>query len=753
MAALPSRAATSTLNSAKVTQIQNSVLLQEGQPSANTVERPATVGDMVVGTRTLVTGKQSRAELLFNDDTIARLGANSIFSFKPGSRDIDLKSGFLLLHTPKGHGGAKITTPTAAASVLGTTIMMSALPDGGMKLVVLEGTASITQNGVTQMVGAGQLVFITKEQGMSPPINIDLGKLVASSGLINNLTGSIGSENLINEAISTQTEKIADGQLQNSGITIGGDQNGLKVVNNGSDLEAAIKNLTNLDINQSNNPPAPSNIEDVITGVLHLTSDFTIDYNSNGEGLALIKDSLDQVVLMGINDLKGTTSFVVDRLLLTSKPQKINQDGVLNLSFVATGKSVDYVNSFNAIIFDHFTDEGGDNNNQQTSGPTSLFFGTSRGGVQVLNSTIHSDGFMNFGAFGGNDGETGNNSGNVDISESVLGRIKGNGESEVANSTKGILLESNAGNVQVTDKSTLLTGSSAPAFLGEGQNNPEGIFLAALQGNVNVTDSLISTRSDFVEMINYDGQQLNYPGGTPGQGIYISANNSAVIDNSTLQAQSEATITGQPYPGGNFASNGSPIQVLVYGAQGQISVLNNSKIDSAIGSSAGPIMLSADQKSGKIKIDNSILNAASTSGATAPVSVVAHVVDLTNVKITGSTVAIGNFDHSATINFHGDSNYIYTNTGTDGFFRNGTQTGNVQVGTIGQTGLQTVTPTTPVGGITGGGNSGAIIIGNGNITGGATVIGNGNITGGGTVITTGNFHGNVPIIVSGRPLN
>src|SRR5204862_331177 len=206
------------------------------------------------------------------------------------------------------------------------------------------------QNGITQTVGAGQLVFITKEQGMSPPINIDLSKLVASSSLINNMTGGIGSESLINEAISVQTEQIADGQLENSGIVIGGDQNGLNVVNNTSDTQAAIEDLTD-DLHLTPPPPPPpSSIEDIITGVVQLTNDHTIDYNSNGEGLAVITDAQEQIALMGVNDLEGTVSFAADRLLLTGgTPHEINGDGVLNLNFFASGESVDYVTSFNAI--------------------------------------------------------------------------------------------------------------------------------------------------------------------------------------------------------------------------------------------------------------------------------------------------------------------------------------------------------------------------------------------------------------------
>ena len=39
----------------------------------------------------LKTGPQSRAELVAEDETVTRVGANTIFSFDPASRTIDLR--------------------------------------------------------------------------------------------------------------------------------------------------------------------------------------------------------------------------------------------------------------------------------------------------------------------------------------------------------------------------------------------------------------------------------------------------------------------------------------------------------------------------------------------------------------------------------------------------------------------------------------------------------------------------------------
>ena len=56
------------------------------------------------------TGVESRAELTFTDLTITRLGANTIFSFKRGARELDLTSGAILLEVPPNKAPVKVST-------------------------------------------------------------------------------------------------------------------------------------------------------------------------------------------------------------------------------------------------------------------------------------------------------------------------------------------------------------------------------------------------------------------------------------------------------------------------------------------------------------------------------------------------------------------------------------------------------------------------------------------------------------------
>src|SRR6266536_928477 len=105
------------LKEARVTQVVNDVklLLQQAAP------RPAVVSDLVRHGTAVRTGTQSRSELTFADLTITRLGANKIFTFDEGTRQMNLIDGAILFQVPKGSGGATIRTVGVTAAITGTT--------------------------------------------------------------------------------------------------------------------------------------------------------------------------------------------------------------------------------------------------------------------------------------------------------------------------------------------------------------------------------------------------------------------------------------------------------------------------------------------------------------------------------------------------------------------------------------------------------------------------------------------------------
>ncbi len=150
--------------------------------------RPATVNELVEPGNAVRTGIDSRAELLFADQTITRLGANSHFAVSSGTREISLSKGSVLLQVPKGAGGAKIQTSAVTAAITGTTILFE-IVNGIVKLTVLEGTCAIVLKndllGRETVVTAGQQVRFSVNATQIPrPRRISLRALFRNSPLL-----------------------------------------------------------------------------------------------------------------------------------------------------------------------------------------------------------------------------------------------------------------------------------------------------------------------------------------------------------------------------------------------------------------------------------------------------------------------------------------------------------------------------------------------------------------------------------------
>ncbi len=123
-----------TLKEASINQIFNEVRVIDPATGA----RPAKLGDRVTGRTAVRTGVKSRSELVFDDLTVTRLGANTSFSFSEGTRKMRLSEGTMLLQVPKKAGGATITTAAVTAAITGTTVLWSTLPNQYIKFIVLE---------------------------------------------------------------------------------------------------------------------------------------------------------------------------------------------------------------------------------------------------------------------------------------------------------------------------------------------------------------------------------------------------------------------------------------------------------------------------------------------------------------------------------------------------------------------------------------------------------------------------------------
>src|SRR4051812_45085717 len=95
---LPVWCGAADLKESKFTQVVNDVKVIA---AADKTQKAATVNEMFKMPDMILTGPASRAELVAEDKTITRVGANTIFSFDAATRTIGLEKGTLLFHSPK----------------------------------------------------------------------------------------------------------------------------------------------------------------------------------------------------------------------------------------------------------------------------------------------------------------------------------------------------------------------------------------------------------------------------------------------------------------------------------------------------------------------------------------------------------------------------------------------------------------------------------------------------------------------------
>ena len=186
------------LQEARVTQVVNDVklLLEQAAP------RPAAISDLVRHGTAVRTGTQSRSELTFADLTITRLGANTIFSFKEGTREMNLIDGAILFQVPKGSGGATIRTVGVTAAITGTTGIAEFHPATTShpqlsKWLCLEGTFHLyLPNGQSVELGPGKMVT-ADGKSFSKVSTFDIAKLVSTSLFFTGFDQPLASMNLI----------------------------------------------------------------------------------------------------------------------------------------------------------------------------------------------------------------------------------------------------------------------------------------------------------------------------------------------------------------------------------------------------------------------------------------------------------------------------------------------------------------------------------------------------------------------------
>src|SRR4051812_46051201 len=204
------------LTEARVTKIIRDVHVTD--PAKGT--HPAAIDERITEEIGLKTGVKSRSELLFQDNTLTRIGPETSFSFTAGTRDLTLREGTMLIQVPKGLGGAKIRTAAVTAAITGTTIMVQYTPAKQIRVLVLEGSLRLSVNntfGNSVLLHPGRMVIMRPDAKRIPdPVTVDLRQVMRTSSLVKMAKkgeSDLPSVELIAREIGEQERERATGQL------------------------------------------------------------------------------------------------------------------------------------------------------------------------------------------------------------------------------------------------------------------------------------------------------------------------------------------------------------------------------------------------------------------------------------------------------------------------------------------------------------------------------------------------------------
>ncbi len=185
--------AQSTLTWARVELTRNDVQLY-----TNGRSRAAKVSDVLGLNDALSTASRSRAELRFNDGSLARIGESAVFRFTPNTRNFRLSNGTVLLLIPPGQGRTTIQTPNAVTGIHGSALFVRFVPETNTTII-----GALTNNPAGPMVAfnqdgsaqqslyAGEMAVLQAD-GTLNLFSFDLDEFYATSDLIKGL----GIENL-----------------------------------------------------------------------------------------------------------------------------------------------------------------------------------------------------------------------------------------------------------------------------------------------------------------------------------------------------------------------------------------------------------------------------------------------------------------------------------------------------------------------------------------------------------------------------
>lgn len=203
--------AQSALTWARVELTRNQVqLFTNGQ------SRRARVSDVLGIGDALRTARSARAELRFNDGSLARIGESAVFQFTPNTRNFRLSNGTVLLLIPPGQGRTTIQTPNAVTGIHGSALFVRFIPEtkttiiGALTNNPAGPMMAFNQDGSAQQpLYAGEMAVL-QEDGTLELFSFDLDEFYATSDLVADLQLDDPDASTGDAAIDAVRQEIQD---------------------------------------------------------------------------------------------------------------------------------------------------------------------------------------------------------------------------------------------------------------------------------------------------------------------------------------------------------------------------------------------------------------------------------------------------------------------------------------------------------------------------------------------------------------
>ncbi len=214
--------------SATVTRVENKVAIGHVRNGQVQQQTAASINDVIRAEQYLLTEAASRAEIQFVDNTIVRVGQNTVFSFDAASRTLSLQKGAMLFYVPHGDGG-RIKTPTLTAAIAGCTVAvadrMIAPVYGDLHvsddIILPAGKSHVVTRGYALVWVSSPRVAAAQNRGSSEVVtsvgNKGVQNLMAQNSYARWGTGEVVSlavnQNGHADVVTVDIDKVLDGNL------------------------------------------------------------------------------------------------------------------------------------------------------------------------------------------------------------------------------------------------------------------------------------------------------------------------------------------------------------------------------------------------------------------------------------------------------------------------------------------------------------------------------------------------------------